>query len=140
MNTTETTLTIGAALPAGAKFIRWDLTNGEEKPANFSDIVEGYHPDNYFRDGKYLGADEAGVEPVFEIPDELSAKIRMSLIVNGSTLPIAQLGPDFLLLRETLNHPSTEASIVMQIDGNERQWTVRLPDGLSEGVNRVRIA
>lgn len=63
----------------------------------------------------------------------------MALIVNGSTLPIAQLGPDFLLLRGTLSHPPTEATIVMQIDGNERQWTVKLPDGLAEGVERVRI-
>jgi hypothetical protein len=68
-----------------------------------------------------------------------SASISMALIVNGSTLPIAQLGPDFLLLRETLSHPPTEATIVMQIDGNERQWTVKLPDGLAEGVERVRI-
>ena len=63
----------------------------------------------------------------------------MALIVNGSTLPIAQLGPDFLLLRQRLSHPPTEATIVMQIDGNERQWTVKLPDGLAEGVERVRI-
>jgi len=68
-----------------------------------------------------------------------SAKISMALIVNGSTLSIAQLGPDFLLLRETLSHPPTEATVVMQIDGNERQWTVKLPDGLAEGVERVRI-
>ncbi len=73
MKTTETTLEIGATLPKGAKFIRWALTNGEEEPENFADIVEGYHPDNYFRNGAYLGADESGVEPVFEIPADGAA-------------------------------------------------------------------
>lgn len=63
------TIATGETLPAGAKFTRWVLTNGEEEPANFIDIVEGYHPDNYFRDGKYLGADEAGVEPQFVITE-----------------------------------------------------------------------
>ena len=60
-------LNIGETLPAGAKFVRWTLTSGEEKPSNFSDIVEGYHPDYYFRDGKYIGADNAGVEPVWSV-------------------------------------------------------------------------
>ena len=64
----------------------------------------------------------------------------MTLIVNGAALPIAQLGPDFLLLRETLNHPPTDATIVMQVDGNERKWTVSLPDGLTAGIEEVRIA
>lgn len=58
-------LAAGDALPSGAKFVRWALTNGEPEPSNFIDIVEGYHPDFYFRAGKYLGPDEAGVEPEF---------------------------------------------------------------------------
>lgn len=64
------TLAIGDTLPAGAKFDRWVLTNGQEEPSNFIDVVEGYHPDNYFRSGKYIGADEAGVEPQFVAGNE----------------------------------------------------------------------
>lgn len=59
------TLKVGDPLPEGSKFVRWVLTNGEEEPPNFIDIVEGFHPDYYFRDGKYLGADQGGVEPLF---------------------------------------------------------------------------
>jgi hypothetical protein len=45
-----------------------------EQPANFADIIEGYNVENYFRGsldgadrsgGKYLGPDEAGVEPTW---------------------------------------------------------------------------
>jgi hypothetical protein len=45
-----------------------------EQPANFTDIIEGYNVENYFRgslDGAdrsgatYLGPDEAGVEPTW---------------------------------------------------------------------------
>lgn len=61
----EIVLNAGQTLPVGAKFARWQLVGGVEKPSNFEDIVGGYHPDYYFRDGKYLGPDEAGVEPVW---------------------------------------------------------------------------
>lgn len=58
-------LSLGDALPDGAQFDRWVVTNGDEEPANLCDITAGYHPDNYFRDGKYLGPDNQGVEPQF---------------------------------------------------------------------------
>ena len=64
----------------------------------------------------------------------------MQLLVNGSMLPIAQLGPNFLILRQTAAQPPTEATIVMRVDANERRWAVRLPEGLSVGSNRVVIA
>jgi hypothetical protein len=68
-----------------------------------------------------------------------SAEIEMQLLVNGSTLPIAQLGPDFLILRQTATHPPTEATIVMRVDADEQRWAVRLPEGLSAGRDRVVI-
>lgn len=64
----------------------------------------------------------------------------MTLMLNGSMLSIAQLGPDFLLLRETADHPPAEATIVMNVDGNERRWKVALPDGIVAGSERVSIA
>lgn len=64
----------------------------------------------------------------------------MSLVVNGSILPIAQLGPDFLLLRETIDHPPGEAMIVLKVDASERRWTVTLVDGISVEQERVQIA
>ncbi len=69
-----------------------------------------------------------------------SADVRMLLYVNGSTLPIAQLGPDFIILRTPTDHPPTDADIYLSIDGHERRWTVWLPDGVSASTRRTKIA
>ncbi len=71
---------------------------------------------------------------------EHSAQIEMQLLVNGATLSIGQMGPDFLLLDATMDHPPSEAMIVFSVDGNERRWKVSLPEGLSRGQDRVAIA
>ena len=55
----------------------------------------------------------------------------MELLVAGTAISTSQMGPDFLLLRSPIDHPPTEAIIVMCIDGKEDRWNVRLPDGLS---------
>jgi len=68
-----------------------------------------------------------------------SADVRIQLCVNGRILPVAQLGPDFLVLKDTLSHPATEAEIAMWIDGHERRWQVRLIDGIVAGQRRTRI-
>ena len=64
----------------------------------------------------------------------------MQLLVNGSTLPIAQLGPDYLILRGTAEHPPTDATIIMRVDANERRWKVRLPEGIAARQERVVMA
>ena len=64
----------------------------------------------------------------------------MQLLVNGSALSIAQMGPDFLLLDKPIDHPACEATILFSVDDSERRWQVRLPDGLSMGCERVAIA
>ncbi len=55
----------------------------------------------------------------------------MRLLVNELTVPVVQLGPDFLLLDAPLDLPAGDASVVMQVDQQERRWNVRLPDGSS---------
>jgi hypothetical protein len=65
--------------------------------------------------------------------DELkghSADVRMRLLVNGTSLPMAQLGPDFLLLDTAIDHPPADASILLGVDESARQWRVHLPEGL----------
>ena len=59
-----------------------------------------------------------------------SADVRMQLFVNGHILPIAQLGPDFLILRSPVEHGPCEAQISLSIDGNESSWPVRLDNGI----------
>lgn len=64
----------------------------------------------------------------------------MRLLVNGCSLEIAQMGPDFLLLQSPVNHPPSEVCVVLRVDQSESQWKVRLPEGISAASNRVRIA
>ena len=69
-----------------------------------------------------------------------SAQVKMKLLVNGSSIPVAQMGPDFLLVTEAIDHPPTDASVVMQVDESEKRWKVRLPDGISLGSKRIVIS
>ncbi|HEX5272926.1 MAG TPA: hypothetical protein VFW33_20655 [Gemmataceae bacterium] len=64
----------------------------------------------------------------------------MELRVNGDILPIAQLAPDFLILKNPVDHPPADAEIRMSIDGHERRWLVRLHDGISAAEPRTRIS
>jgi hypothetical protein len=69
-----------------------------------------------------------------------SARVNMQLLVNGYSLPISQLGPDFLLVSTPVNHAPDVATVVMQVDESERRWNVRLPQGISAESKRVQIA
>lgn len=64
----------------------------------------------------------------------------MRLLVNGSSIAVAQMGPDFLLVDVPINHPPGNASLVLQVDQSERRWAVHLPDGISAESKRVAIA
>jgi hypothetical protein len=69
-----------------------------------------------------------------------SAQVNMRLLVNGLSLRGSQMGPNFLLVESPVNHPPTDASIVLQVDESERSWRIRLPQGISAGTKRVAIA
>jgi hypothetical protein len=64
----------------------------------------------------------------------------MRLLVNGGSIPVVQMGPDFLLVDAPIDHPPGGASVVLQVDESERRWNVRLPDGISAASKRVTIA
>jgi hypothetical protein len=64
----------------------------------------------------------------------------MRLILNGMSLPIAQLGPDFLVLDAPVDHPPANASVSLEVDEAERHWDVRLPNGISMDSKRVILA
>ena len=64
----------------------------------------------------------------------------MRLLVSGLSIPVAQMGPDFVLLDAAVNHPPADASMVLQVDQIERRWNVHLPQGISAGTSRVAIA
>ena len=52
-----------------------------------------------------------------------SAQVEMRLIVNGASLSITHMGPDFLIIESPGEHPPGEATIVLRVDQNERRWT-----------------
>ena len=69
-----------------------------------------------------------------------SAHVKMLLLVGGGRIPVAQMGPDFLLLDKPFDHPPADASVILQVDHSERSWNVRLPHGISASSKRVAIA
>jgi hypothetical protein len=58
-----------------------------------------------------------------------SSDVQLRLIVAGREYALAQIGPDFVMLREPANLPSGDAEVVMMIDGRERRWAVTLEHG-----------
>ena len=69
-----------------------------------------------------------------------SADVQMHLSVNGHTLSIGHLGPDYVVLDAPIDHPPTDAEISLSVDGKESRWRVRLVDGLSASEARSRIS
>ena len=69
-----------------------------------------------------------------------SAQVEMHLIINGSSVSITHMGPDFLFIEGGDDHPSGQATIVLQVDDIERRWQVNLPDGISKASTRVALA
>jgi hypothetical protein len=57
--------------------------------------------------------------------------VRIQLAVKGHVYSVAQLGPDFVVLRNSSDHPPAIGEITMSVDGNQRRWSVDLVDGIS---------
>lgn len=57
----------------------------------------------------------------------------MRLLINGNSLRIAQMGPDFLLVDSETAHEPGLAVIQTRVDASESQWEVYLPAGLMAG-------
>ncbi len=69
-----------------------------------------------------------------------SAQVRMELRVNGHVLRIAQMGRDFLMLKNPIDHPPAEAEIYLRIDESESRWRVRLVEGISPENRKTKVA
>jgi hypothetical protein len=68
-----------------------------------------------------------------------SADVQMHLSVNGHTLSIGHLGPDYVILDASIDHPPSDAEVFLSVDGKESRWKVRLVDGLSASQARSRF-
>jgi len=69
-----------------------------------------------------------------------SAQVEMRLMVNGESLSVTHMGPDFLIIESASNHPPSDATIILRVDHSERRWNVYLPNGISAESKRVSIA
>ena len=70
-----------------------------------------------------------------------SAQVEMRMFVNGSVVPVAQLGPDFVILAQPAEaHPPARAEIEINVDGATDRFAVNLPAGLVAGEKRVPIS
>jgi hypothetical protein len=69
-----------------------------------------------------------------------SAVVRIDLHLNGSVFPVAQLGPDFVVLRNPFDHPPSEAEIALSIDGQVSRWPIHLIDGIATAQRKTRIS
>jgi hypothetical protein len=69
-----------------------------------------------------------------------SAEVRIQLTLNGQVLSVAQLGPDFIIIRNRKDHPPTTGEIAMWIDDYERRWKVNLPEGIRANQDKTRIS
>ena len=68
-----------------------------------------------------------------------SALVRMRLHLGGATYRISQMGPDFLFVKATSNHPPGRARIELQVDDFHRSWEVHLQHGMKAGDERVAL-
>ena len=64
----------------------------------------------------------------------------MELLLDGHTLAVAQLGPDFLLLVAPASYPPSTAEVLLSVDGHEERWTVRLPEGIHPSDRHVSVS
>ncbi len=68
-----------------------------------------------------------------------SAVVKMRLRFNGTSMPIAKMGPDYIVVHSASDHPPCEATIEMRVDDSESRWNVRLPNGISAASERVAL-
>jgi hypothetical protein len=67
-----------------------------------------------------------------------SAVVRIQLSVDGHVFNVAQLGPDFLVLRNPIDYPPANAEVFISIDGDEDRWPVYLADGIKASERKTR--
>jgi hypothetical protein len=72
-------------------------------------------------------------------PQGHSALVRMELRLNGHVLPIAQMAPGFLVLRQPFDHPPADAEVYLRIDDSESHWRVHLVEGISTERRKTKV-
>ena len=69
-----------------------------------------------------------------------SALVHITLHVGPHAVPVSHMGPDFLILKETLSSSATEGTVVLTIDDQVQRIPVLLPQGIRADTRRIAIA
>jgi hypothetical protein len=69
-----------------------------------------------------------------------SSIVRMVLHLDGAEVPVAQMGPDFLILKETFSSSALEGVVTLTVDGVSEEIPVLLPRGIPATSKRIEIA
>lgn len=72
--------------------------------------------------------------------DGYSSIINGWLETNGHRLRLAQVGPDYCVVRDSVASPPTNAELVIEIDGEERRQRVFLQAGISESSTTIQFS
>lgn len=65
--------------------------------------------------------------------DRYSAEVTICLLIDGQELQISQVGPSTFILRDQIDTATTNATLIITVDGNERRQQIVLPQGLTVG-------
>ena len=55
-----------------------------------------------------------------------SADVRIELLIDGQSIPVAQAGGDRLVFRQPVSFSTPYGELLMRIDGHEQRWRVAL--------------
>jgi hypothetical protein len=69
-----------------------------------------------------------------------SARVEMRLFIEGASLGITHMGPDFVLVESPVDMAPGRARVFLKVDDSESQRNVWLPKGISKDCNRVALA
>lgn len=74
-----------------------------------------------------------------DLPRHHSAEVRLLLITADGTYPLSQIAPHYVIVAKALELPPCDAEVVMQVDGAEDRWPVRLVEGVRASDEVVAI-
>lgn len=71
-----------------------------------------------------------------------SAQVSMVLHLDGQDVPLAQMGPDFIILKQSLPLAAlpTTASITLKVDEYVKTFPVDFPQGIPAGQRRIALS
>ena len=69
-----------------------------------------------------------------------SSLVTLELLVGDRQIPLVQMSREFLISRDPVELPVSDAEILMHVDGKPTRMPVFLPEGCSLENRRFRIA